>query len=145
MKFLVLNGPNINMLSIREPEIYGKQDYPYLVSMIQKHAREIGVDVECFQSNSEGALIDKIQEAYFKKIDGIVFNPAAYTHTSIALHDALNAVNIPTVEVHISDVSKREKFRQISYISSCSIQTIAGHGLAGYLEAMDTLKEYLSK
>jgi 3-dehydroquinate dehydratase-2 len=145
MKFLVLNGPNINMLSIREPDIYGKQDYPTLVKMIEKHAGEIGAEVECFQSNSEGALIDKIQEAYFKKVDGIVFNPAAYTHTSIALHDALKAVSIPTVEVHISDVSKREKFRQISYISSCSVKTIAGHGLAGYLEAMDFLKEYLSK
>ena len=116
MKFLILNGPNINMLGIREPEIYGRQSYEDLVNLIKKHAAEIGVEVEFYQSNHEGDLVDAIQKAYFDHIDGIVFNPAAYTHTSVAIADAVKGVGIPTVEVHISEVSKREDFRRISYI-----------------------------
>ena len=116
MKFLILNGSNINMLGIREPEIYGRQSYEDLVNLIKKHAAEIGVEVEFYQSNHEGDLVDAIQKAYFDHIDGIVFNPAAYTHTSVAIADAVKGVGIPTVEVHISEVSKREDFRRISYI-----------------------------
>ena len=138
MKILVINGPNLNMLGIREPDIYGKDTYEGLCKMITEHAEKIGVEVEIFQSNHEGSLVDKIQEAY-KKVDGIVINPAAYTHTSVALLDALKAVGIPAIEVHISDVSKREDFRQISFVRSYCIKTIAGHGFAGYLEAMDEL------
>ena len=138
MKILVINGPNLNMLGIREPDIYGKDTYEGLCKMISEHAEKIGVEVEIFQSNYEGSLVDKIQEAY-KKVDGIVINPAAYTHTSVALLDALKAVGIPAIEVHISDVSKREDFRQISYVRLYCQKTIAGHGFAGYLEAMDEL------
>ena len=138
MKILVLNGPNINMLGIREPDIYGKDTYEGLCKMIAEHAEKIGVEVEIFQSNHEGSLVDKIQEAY-KKVDGIVINPAAYTHTSVALLDALKAVGIPAIEVHISDVLRREDFRQISFVRSYCQKTIAGHGFAGYLEAMDEL------
>ena len=108
MKLLVLNGPNINMLGIREPDIYGKRTYENLKNLVSEHAKEIGVEVEFFQSNHEGALIDEIQKAYFDKVDGIVFNPAGYTHTSVAIADAIKGVNIPTVEVHISEVDKRE-------------------------------------
>ncbi len=140
MKILVINGPNLNMLGIREPDIYGKDTYEGLCKMISEHAEKIGVEVEIYQSNHEGSLVDKIQEAY-KKADGIVINPAAYTHTSVALLDALKAVGIPAVEVHISDVSKREDFRQISFVRHYCEKTIAGHGFAGYLEAMDYLKE----
>lgn len=140
MKILVINGPNLNMLGIREPDIYGKDTYEGLCKMISEHAEKIGVEVEIFQSNHEGSLVDKIQEAY-KKVDGIVINPAAYTHTSVALLDALKAVGIPAIEVHISDVSKREDFRQISYVRHYCQKTIAGHGFAGYLEAMDALLE----
>ena len=140
MKILVINGPNLNMLGIREPDIYGKDTYEGLCKMISEHAENIGVEVEIFQSNHEGSLVDKIQEAY-KKVDGIVINPAAYTHTSVALLDALKAVGIPAIEVHISDVSKREDFRQISYVRYYCQKTIAGHGFAGYLEAMDALLE----
>ena len=140
MKILVLNGPNINMLGIREPGIYGAESYETLCGMIRAHCAARGVDCELFQSNHEGALVDRIQEAY-GKADGIVFNPAAYTHTSVALLDALKAVGIPTVEVHISDVSKREDFRQISYVRQACISTISGHGLQGYLEAIDLLIE----
>ena len=131
MKILVLNGPNINMLGIREPSIYGKENY----------AAVRGVDLKVLQSNHEGVLVDAIQEAYMK-FDGIVINPAAYTHTSVALLDALKAVGIPTVEVHISDVSKREAFRQISYVREACIATISGHGTDGYLEAIDLLIEH---
>ncbi len=138
MKILVINGPNINMLGIREPEVYGNQNYETLCSMIEEHSSNKGIEVEIYQSNHEGCLVDKIQEA-FGKADGIVINPGAYTHTSIALLDALKAVGIPTVEVHISDVSKREDFRQISYIRSYCIKTITGKGLNGYLEAIDFL------
>ena len=144
MRILVLNGPNINMLGIREPAIYGKENYASLVAKIQNHANERGIELKMLQSNHEGVLVDAIQEAY-KKFDGIVINPAAYTHTSVAPLDALKAVGIPTVEVHISDVSKREAFRQISYVRAARIATIAGHGTDGYLEAIDflltTLKE----
>ncbi len=140
MKILVINGPNLNMLGVREPEIYGKERYADLCAMICAHAKKLGVEVEIFQSNHEGALVDKIQCAY-GNTDGIVINPAAYTHTSIAILDALKAVSIPAVEVHISDVSTREAFRQISYVRPACIATVMGKGLAGYLEAMDLLAE----
>ncbi len=138
MKILVINGPNINMLGIREPDIYGRETYDSLIEKIQKHADARGIEVEFFQSNHEGDLVDAIQGAY-GRADGIVINPAAYTHTSVALLDAVKAVGIPTVEVHISDVSKREDFRQISYIRAACIATVAGHGTDGYLEAIDLL------
>lgn len=140
MNILVINGPNLNMLGIREPAIYGSQTYETLCGLISQHAEKIGVNVEIYQSNHEGSLVDKIQQAY-GKADGIVINPAAYTHTSVALLDALKAVGIPAVEVHISDVSKREDFRQISFVRHYCEKTIAGHGFLGYLEAMDYLKE----
>ena len=138
MKILILNGPNINMLGIREPGIYGSESYGELCRLAEEKAMELGVGLEIYQTNHEGCLVDKIQEAY-GKIDGIVFNPGAYTHTSIAILDALKAVSIPTVEVHISDVSKREDFRQISYIRPVCAKTITGHGIMGYIEAMDFL------
>ena len=138
MKLLVINGPNLNMLGIREPAIYGAENYDTLCRMIYAFAEEHGIDVEIFQSNHEGDLIDEIQQAY-GTADGIVINPAAYTHTSVALLDAVKAVGIPTVEVHISDVSKREDFRQISYIRQACLATISGHGLNGYIEAMELL------
>lgn len=139
MKILVINGPNINFLGIREPDIYGKDTYDDLVRLISAHADKKGITVELFQSNHEGAIVDKIQRAYFDKADGIVINPAAYTHTSVAIADALKAVSIPCVEVHISDVSKREEFRQISYVRSICKKTIIGKGFQGYCEAMDFL------
>ena len=139
MKILVLNGPNINMLGIREPDIYGSQSYPYLLQLIQKTAQQEGITIEHFQSNHEGALVDKIQEAY-GNFDGIVINPAAYTHTSIAILDALKAVSIPAVEVHISDVSQREAFRQVSYAGMACEKTIMGLGLEGYRQAILYLK-----
>lgn len=142
MKILVLNGPNLNMLGIREPEIYGKNTYSDLVNMINEYCKNEGITVEIFQSNHEGALVDKIQEAY-KKFDGIVINPAAYTHTSVALLDALKSVGIPTIEVHISDVSTREDFRQVSFIRSYCIKTVCGLGFSGYVEAIKYLKECL--
>lgn len=138
MKLLVLNGPNLNMLGVREPAIYGKETYDDLCRMVKEHAEKRGVEVSLYQSNHEGDLIDRIQMAY-GDVDGIVFNPGGYTHTSVALLDAVKAVGIPTVEVHISDVSSREDFRQISYIRAACIATVAGHGLKGYLEAMDLL------
>ena len=141
MKILVLNGPNINMLGIREPAIYGKENYASLIAKIQNYANERGIELKVLQSNHEGVLVDAIQESY-KKVDGIVINPAAYTHTSVALLDALKAVGTPTVEVHISDVSKREDFRQISYVREACIATISGHGTDGYLEAIDLLIEH---
>ena len=139
MKVLVLNGPNLNMLGIREPGIYGSETYDSLVEKIADYACERGVLTEFFQSNHEGALVDRIQQAYFDKVDGIVFNPGAYTHTSIALLDALNAVKIPCVEVHISDVTVREDFRQTSYIRPACKASVIGHGTNGYLEAIDIL------
>ncbi|MDO4499831.1 MAG: type II 3-dehydroquinate dehydratase [Erysipelotrichaceae bacterium] len=144
MKIRVINGPNINMLGIREPGIYGKETYDYLLKMIEDYAKEKNVEVDFFQSNHEGFIVDNIQEAY-GKIDGIVINPAAYTHTSVAILDALKSVGIPTVEVHISDVSQREDFRQISYVSKVAIKTIMGQGLKGYLMAIDELIDYESK
>lgn len=140
MKLLVINGPNINMLGIREPEIYGAETYANLCEKICAYAVKQGIDVELYQSNHEGDLVDKIQAAY-GNTDGIVINPGAYTHTSVALLDALKAVSIPTVEVHISEVSAREDFRQISYVRTACVATIAGHGTAGYLEAIDLLRE----
>ena len=141
MKILVLNGPNINFLGIREPQIYGSQTYNDLIEKIKAYAEKKCIDVSFFQSNHEGALVDAIQQAYFDKIDGIVFNPAAYTHTSVAILDALKAVSIPTVEVHISKVEKRDSFRQISYIRQVAVKTITGKGFDGYLEAIDVLLE----
>ncbi len=140
MKILVINGCNINMLGIREPEIYGHESYKDLCDLIDAHAKDIGVEVEIYQSNHEGDLIDKIQWAY-KKADGIVINPAAFTHTSIGLLDAIKAVGIPAVEVHISDPNIRDDFRKISYVRKACVHTIKGHGLKGYTEAMDYLKE----
>ena len=144
MKILVLNGPNLNLLGLREPEIYGTENYAALLEKIQRFCDEKSVDVEFYQSNHEGDLVDKIQEAY-GRFDGIVFNPGAYTHTSIALLDALNAVGVPTVEVHISDLSQREDFRQISYIRAACIGSIAGHGTDGYLEAVQMLLQHGAK
>lgn len=138
MKILVLNGPNLNLLGLREPGIYGAQTYADLTALLRENARRLGVEIELYQSNHEGDLVDKIQAAY-GNTDGIVINPAAYTHTSVALLDAVKAVSIPTVEVHISDVSKREDFRQVSYIRQACVKTIAGHGFQGYVEAMEYL------
>ena len=140
MKILVLNGPNLNLLGIREPGIYGSETYRDLLEKIAAHAQIRGVSVEFFQSNHEGALVDRIQEAY-GNTDGIVINPGAYTHTSIALLDAVKAVGIPTVEVHISDVARREPFRSVSYIRAACVGSVIGHGTDGYLEAMDLLIE----
>ncbi|MBQ7288349.1 MAG: type II 3-dehydroquinate dehydratase [Clostridia bacterium] len=139
MKILVINGPNINMLGIREPDIYGKDTYDALCRQIKAHCAAKQVDVSFFQSNYEGAIVDAIQKAYFDKIDGIVINPAAYTHTSVAILDALKAVGIPTVEVHISDINSRDTFRKHSYISAVCQKTICGKGFAGYIEAIDHL------
>ncbi len=138
MKILVINGPNINMLGIREPEIYGNQNYKTLISNIEKWANELGCQVECFQSNHEGAIVDEIQNAY-GQFDGIVINPAAYTHTSVAILDALKSVGIPAVEVHISDVTKREDFRQISYAGMACEEHIIGKGIDGYKIALQYL------
>ena len=138
MKLLVINGPNINMLGIREPGIYGKNTFADLLQLLEDAAKELNIEIEQYQSNHEGDLVDKIQWAY-GKVDGIVINPAAYTHTSIAILDALKAVAIPAVEVHISDVDAREPFRQISYAGMACCKTIKGHGLAGYREAIEYL------
>lgn len=145
MKLLILNGPNLNMLGIREPGFYGATNYVDLVAKIQDYGEQLNVEMEFYQSNSEGALIDKLQEAYFKNIDGIVFNPGAYTHTSIALLDALLSISIPTVEVHISNINNREAFRQKSYIRSACIHHIIGEGLEGYKLAIDYLIDYLEE
>ncbi len=139
MKILVINGPNLNFLGIREKGIYGETSYNDLISMIYQKARELDVEVECWQSNHEGAIIDKLQDAYFKKVDGIVINPGAYTHYSYAIHDALKALTMPKVEVHISDVDAREAFRHVSVTLPACDHQIKGHGLKGYLEAMDYL------
>lgn len=139
MKILVINGPNINMLGIREPEVYGAATYDDLLAHIKDAAASRDVEVDFFQSNHEGALVDEIQRAYFDKYDGIIINPAAYTHTSVALLDAVKAVAIPTVEVHISDVTKREDFRQVSYVREACVGTVMGKGFDGYVEAMDLL------
>ena len=142
MKILVLNGPNMNMLGIRQPEIYGKATYADLMEMIEQEAEKLGVDISFFQSNHEGALVDAIQQAYFDKVDGIIINPAAYTHTSVALLDAVKAVGIPTVEVHVSDPDGREEFRRVSYIRAACAATIKGKGLPGYLEALRYLVQH---
>ena len=139
MKILIINGPNLNMLGIREPDHYGRQTYTELCRKIEGHCNTKNIEFEIYQSNHEGALVDKIQEAYFKKFDGIVINPGAYTHTSIALLDALKSVSIPTVEVHISKVEEREAFRQISYVREACVATVSGHGTDGYTEAIDIL------
>ena len=139
MKILVLNGPNLNMLGIREPGIYGNNTFADLLQLLEETARDLHIEIEQYQSNHEGDLVDKIQWAY-GKADGIVINPAAYTHTSVAILDALKAVNIPAVEVHISDVDAREPFRKISYAGLACCKTIKGHGLAGYREAIEYLE-----
>ena len=141
MHILVINGPNMNMLGIRQPEIYGSATYEDLLAMIRAEADALNIEVSFFQSNHEGALVDAIQQAYFDRVDGIIINPAAYTHTSVALLDAVKAVGIPTVEVHVSDPDSREDFRRISYIRSACVSTIRGHGLPGYLEALHFLAE----
>lgn len=144
MKILVINGPNLNMLGIREPAHYGRETYDDLLKKIRSHADKLHIDVEFRQSNHEGDLVDYIQSAY-QNFDGIVINPGAYTHTSIAILDAVKAVGIPTCEVHISDVTKREDFRQISYIRAACVLTISGHGTDGYLEAINFLSEHYGK
>ena len=144
MKFLIINGPNLNMLGLREPAIYGDRSYATLCALCKNWCAEVGVECEIFQSNHEGALVDKIQEA-FGKVDGIVINPAAYTHTSVAILDALKSVAIPTVEVHISKVSEREAFRQVSFVSYYAARTIQGMGFEGYDEAIRWLKAHIGE
>lgn len=143
MKILVLNGPNINMLGIREPDVYGKENYETLVKTLLEFGHKNNIELHIQQSNHEGELVDLIQEAYFQKMDGIIINPGAYTHTSIALLDALKSVQIPTVEVHISDVSRREDFRQISYVGLYAEKRIMGEGIKGYIHALEYLMEKL--
>lgn len=143
MKLLVINGPNLNLLGLREPDIYGKETYDDLVALVEQTCAEEGIEVTCFQSNHEGAIVDRIQAAY-GVCDGIVINPAAYTHTSVAIPDALKAVSLPAVEVHISDVDRREEFRRHSYTSAACIGTIKGRGLSGYADAIRMLKKHLS-
>lgn len=145
MTFLIMNGPNLNMLGIREPDIYGKSTYNDLVEMIKAHCDEAGIDTVFYQSNHEGDLVDNIQEAYFKKYDAIVINPGAYTHTSVALLDALKAVKIPAAEVHISDVDSREEFRKTSYIRQACVCTVAGEGFNSYCIAVDKLADYIKE
>ena len=142
MKLFIINGPNLNLLGVREPELYGRQDYAALVKLAEDTCRELGIEVDIYQSNHEGDLVDKIQSAY-GVADGIVINPAAYTHTSVAILDALKAVALPAVEVHISDVSRREDFRQVSYAGMACVKTYMGLGLEGYRQAILFLKDYL--
>ena len=144
MKILVINGPNLNFLGIREPDLYGKQDYKALVAFCEESCRANGFDCECFQSNHEGAIVDRIQQAY-GNTDGIIINPAAYTHTSVAILDALKSVGIPAVEVHLTDVNSREEFRHISYAGMACVKTYAGFGFEGYAMAAKYLKEYLKE
>ena len=144
MKIMVLNGPNLNMLGIREPDIYGRTTYADLVKYIEEVCAREGIEVECLQSNHEGQLVDWIQGAY-QRVDGIVMNPAAYTHTSVAILDALKAVGLPAVEIHISNIYEREEFRHHSYPGMACVKTIYGHGVKGYEEAILFLKDYLSK
>ena len=141
MKLLVINGPNINFLGIREPDIYGANTYQQLLDLINRTCEEEGIEVKCFQSNHEGDIVDEIQAAYYEKYDGIVINPAAYTHTSVAILDALKAVDIPTVEVHLSDIYSRDLFRHVSYVSLVAKKTIYGKGFDGYIEAIEYLKD----
>ncbi len=145
MKLLVINGPNLNFLGIRDKTIYGKQDYQYLVGLIQKKAKEDGDQAECFQSNHEGAIIDRIQESYFDGTEGIIINPGAYTHYSYAIRDALESITVPKIEVHISDIRSREEFRHISVTEPVCDMQIAGKGLEGYLMAMDQVKNLSKK
>ena len=139
MKLMIINGPNLNLLGIREPGLYGTETYKDLIEKIQNYAQHANIEVTCFQSNHEGDLVDAIHQAFFEKYDGIVINPGAYTHTSIALLDAVKATKIPTIEVHISAVETREDFRQISYIRAACLKTITGQGTNGYLQAMNFL------
>ena len=141
MKLYIINGPNLNMLGIREPAHYGSVTYNGLVEMLEEHCKNIGVEAVFYQSNHEGDLVDKIQEAYYEGASGIVINPGAYTHTSIAILDAVKSVMLPTVEVHISKVEERESFRQASYIREACVKTITGKGVMGYVEAIDYLKD----
>lgn len=143
MKLLIINGPNLNLLGLREPEIYGKQNYAYLCTLIKNTCESLDIEYEIFQSNHEGAIVDKIQDAY-SVFDGIVINPAAYTHTSVAILDALKAVGIPTVEIHISDISTREEFRKFSYVSLVAKKTIFGLGLDGYKVAIEEMLKILN-
>lgn len=143
MKFLLLNGPNLNMLGIREPAVYGTGTYKELLEYAADFAVELGVEIECCQSNHEGDLVDAIQRAYFEDMDGIILNPGGYTHTSVALLDAVKAVALPTVEVHISKMETREDFRQHSYVRAACVKTITGQGFAGYRQAAEFLVEYL--
>ncbi len=143
MKILVLNGANLNLLGIREQDIYGRETYADMVRITSEKAAELGIEVVFEQSNHEGALVDAIQKAYFDGLDGIVFNPGAYTHTSIAIADAVKGVALPTVEVHVSDVDAREPYRQVSYIREVSVATVSGKGIRGYCEALEILKQYL--
>lgn len=143
MKFVIINGPNLNMLGVREPDKYGNETYEQLKIKIKKHCKENDIEAEFYQSNHEGDLVDRIQKAYYDKADAIVINPGAYTHTSIALLDALKSVSIPAAEVHISDVSVREEFRQISYIRQACCFTVSGLGTDGYIKAIDYLKNYI--
>ncbi len=144
MRFLIINGPNLNLLGVREPDIYGKQDYAALLDFLQKSGEEAGVELRCFQSNHEGAIVDEIQAA-LGSCDGIVINPAAYTHTSVAILDALKAVALPAVEVHLSDVSSRESFRQVSYAGMACVKTFMGLGFEGYRQAILFLKKHLEE
>ena len=144
MKILVINGPNINFLGIREKSVYGTQNYDDLLSMIGKKGEERGITLEVFQSNHEGAIIDRIQDAYSDGTDGIVINPGAYTHYSYAIRDALASISLPKVEIHISDITKREEFRKISVTAPVCNKQIYGHGLDGYLEAIDFLLDFLA-
>ncbi|MEG0824061.1 MAG: type II 3-dehydroquinate dehydratase [Erysipelotrichaceae bacterium] len=144
MKILVINGPNLNMLGIREPEIYGSSNYQSLVSLIDEESKLLNIDVDVWQNNHEGCIVDKIQAAY-NVYDGIIINPAAYTHTSVAILDALKAVNIPAIEVHISDVDEREAFRKISYVSTYCFKTIKGEGFKGYTHALQLIKERIEE
>lgn len=141
MKILVINGPNINFLGIREKNVYGNQDYDHLLKMIGEKGESCGISIEVFQSNHEGAIIDRIQDAYFDETDGIVINPGAYTHYSYAIRDALASITLPKVEIHISDITKREEFRKISVTAPVCDKQIYGHGLQGYLEAIDFILE----
>ena len=141
MKILVINGPNLNFLGIREPDIYGKQDYKFLLSMLEGYAKEKNFELETFQSNHEGAIIDRIQQAYFEKVDGIVINPGAYTHYSYAIHDALASVSMKKIEIHISNVNERESFRHISVTLPACDGQVVGQGLKGYLLAIDMILE----
>ena len=145
MKLLVINGPNMNLLGMREPELYGDRTLADLEDRLETHAKACGAELECYQSNHEGALVDRLQQAWRDGVDGIVFNPAAYTHTSVALLDTLKAIRIPTVEVHLTKIEEREDFRRVSLIREAVIATVSGEGFPGYIRAMDILIQYLGE